>query len=496
MKKNLLLILLFSSIFYAKSQTVKDIDGNVYNTVIIGTQTWITENIKTTRYNDSSSIPNVSDNTEWRNQKTGAYCWYKNDKGTYGSYGPLYNYYTVNTGKLCPTKWHVPSDIEWTTLITYLGGESSAGGKLKEVGLTHWRIESEGVNNSSKFSAVGGGFRDGGGSFYDIKNFGYWWGSTQLNTNEAWSIYIVYTFDGTATSHSKMVNGHSVRCLIDTLPIVVTSNIINIKTISATGGGDISYDGGANITVRGICWSNSQNPTINDNKSIDGDSTGLYTSNLTNLVADKLYYVRAYATNNVGTAYGNEVSFTTASVSIPTLLTKNINAIKSSSAISGGIISYDGGANITVRGICWSNSQNPTINDYKTIAGDTSNSYTSNLSNLLANTLYYVRAYATNRVGTAYGNEVSFTTQEFKDTTIIPNSIILTQFDQISICPNPATNKLNINANGVINIFDLQGKLCIKSNSNHIDISNLKKGIYIVKFGDSKHIAINKLIKE
>jgi uncharacterized protein (TIGR02145 family) len=109
-----------------------DIDGNVYNTVIIGTQVWMTENLKTTKYNDNTKIPNVIDNTPWCTLPTPAYCWYKNDEASNKhSYGALYNWFTVNTGKLCPTGWHVPSEVEWTTLTDCLGGESIASGKIK-----------------------------------------------------------------------------------------------------------------------------------------------------------------------------------------------------------------------------------------------------------------------------------------------------------------------------------------------------------------------------
>ena len=118
---------------------VTDDDGNVYHSVTIGTQVWMVENLKTTKYNDGTSIPLVTDATDWHNLLTPGYCWNNNDEATYkATYGALYNWYTVNTGNLCPTGWHVPGDAEWTTLTTYLGGEDVAGGKLKEVGITHW----------------------------------------------------------------------------------------------------------------------------------------------------------------------------------------------------------------------------------------------------------------------------------------------------------------------------------------------------------------------
>ena len=116
-------------------------------------------NLKTTKYNDGTSIPNVTNDTSWSNLTTGAYCWYNNDVSYKNPYGALYNWYAVNTGKLAPKGWHVPSDAEWTTLITYLGGESIAGGKLKEAGTTHWLSPNTEATNSTGFSALPGGRR-------------------------------------------------------------------------------------------------------------------------------------------------------------------------------------------------------------------------------------------------------------------------------------------------------------------------------------------------
>jgi len=137
-----------------------DIDGNVYNTITIGTQIWMKENLKTTKYNDGSSIPLVTDNTAWINLSTPGYCWYNNDAATYKSaYGAMYNWYTVNTGKICPPNWHVPTDTQWETLITYLGGKIIAGGKMKETGTAHWTSPNIGATNETGFTALPGGYR-------------------------------------------------------------------------------------------------------------------------------------------------------------------------------------------------------------------------------------------------------------------------------------------------------------------------------------------------
>ena len=163
--------------------SVSDIDGNIYNTIQIGTQVWMAENLKTTKYNDNTSIPYVTNNAEWMELTTGAYCWYNNNAATYkASYGALYNWYAVNTGKLCPDGWHVPSREEWMKLATYLGGVEDAGGKLKESGLTHWQGSNTGASNTTGFTALPGGLRDVssdfGGFFFKINAIGAWWTST------------------------------------------------------------------------------------------------------------------------------------------------------------------------------------------------------------------------------------------------------------------------------------------------------------------------------
>ena len=196
-------------------------------------------------------------------------------------------------------------------------------------------------------------------------------------------------------------------------PTVTTANVTNVTETTATSGGNVTDDGGSTITARGVCWSTSQNPTINDNKTTDGNGTGGFNSSLTNLIPNTTYYVRAYATNSAGTGYGNEVSFTTLqNVGLPTVTTTNITDITQTTATSGGNVTDDGGATITAHGVCWNTSQNPTINDNKTTDSGGIGGFNSSLTNLTPNTKYYVRAYATNIAGTGYGNEVSFTTME------------------------------------------------------------------------------------
>lgn len=186
MKKYLPVIIIFYFALQVEAQTVSDIDNNTYNTVGIGTQTWMKENLKTTKYNDGTTIPEIKDSSIWIYLKTPAYCWNENKISNKTTYGALYNWYAINTGKLCPSGWHVPTETEWETLIAFLGGKEIAGGKLKESGTIHWASPNGGADNSSGFTALPSGFRDSDfyGTFHSPKigMDGYWWADTDTAT--------------------------------------------------------------------------------------------------------------------------------------------------------------------------------------------------------------------------------------------------------------------------------------------------------------------------
>ncbi len=199
---------------------------------------------------------------------------------------------------------------------------------------------------------------------------------------------------------------------VSVIPTVSTTTITSITSSTANAGGNITSDGGATITARGVCWSPSTNPTISNNKTTDGSGTGAFASSISGLTAGITYYVRAYATNSVGTSYGLQQSFTSTAISIvlPTLSTTTVNSIAPTTAVSGGNITSDGGGTIFARGVCWSTSSNPTLSNANTSDGGGTGSFTSSMTGLMAGMNYYVRAYATNSAGTAYGTQVSFTT--------------------------------------------------------------------------------------
>ncbi len=245
------------------------------------------------------------------------------------------------------------------------------------------------------------------------------------------------------------------------LPTITTISPTSITSTSATSGGNITSDGGAGVTVRGVCWSTSQNPTIANSKTEDGNGTGNYISAITGLTPGVQYNVRAYATNSKGTAYGDNFSFVT--LSSPTLTTTPVSSITSISASSGGNISSDGGAPVTVRGVCWSTSQNPTIANSKTTDGNGVGPFTSILTGLSPGVLYYVRAYATNSIGTGYGFNVSFTSA-----VTLP---AITTTSVTSITLNSATSGGNITSDGG---SPVTARGVCWSTSQNPTISNLK----------------------
>jgi uncharacterized protein (TIGR02145 family) len=198
------------------TDSVTDADGNVYHAVTIGTQTWTVENLKTTHYNDGTAIPNVTDNSTWNNLSTGAYCWYNNDSVTNKkTYGALYNWYAVNTGKLAPAGWHVPTDAEWDTLSAYFGGDHVSGGALKDTGTTYWKSPNTGATNRSGFSALPGGSRDYYDLFYYIGNCGYWWSATAYSASWAYYRFLSFNFSYLYSANFTKSCGFSVRLVRD-----------------------------------------------------------------------------------------------------------------------------------------------------------------------------------------------------------------------------------------------------------------------------------------
>jgi uncharacterized protein (TIGR02145 family) len=257
-KKLLCVIFLFDiGLLKVPAQTVSDVDGNVYNTVTLGTQVWITGNLKTTKYNDNLTIPLVTDPTAWALLSTPGYCWYNNDAGSYkATYGALYNWFAVNTGKLCPTGWHVPTYDQWTVLTDYLtnngygyGGSGSDIGKsmaTKSGWTTYYLAGSVGndpaSNNSSGFTAFPGGFRYIDGVFQEIGNVSYFWTSTEYSLLNSFMEYLSYNSFYCNWARSENLNGYSVRCLKDLSTDITSSSTLIIEVYPNPVSGILNID--------------------------------------------------------------------------------------------------------------------------------------------------------------------------------------------------------------------------------------------------------------
>ncbi len=213
----IILSFMFLDLSTVSSQTVSDIDGNTYSTVSIGNQVWMGENLKVTKFNDQNPIALVLDDTQWSSQTQAAYCYYQGDITNSNDYGNLYNWYVVNNSRnVCPTGYHVPSITEWEELITFLGGNAVAGGKLKEAGFAHWLSPNTGADNSSGFTLLPSGWRANNNGFYEnLSYMAYVWSSTSVDAQSSSIILVGYDSQAAYTSDSHILTGLPIRCLKD-----------------------------------------------------------------------------------------------------------------------------------------------------------------------------------------------------------------------------------------------------------------------------------------
>ena len=323
--------------FSCGTSTITDVDNNLYHTVLIGNQCWMKENLRTTKFSDSTAI----DLGTSASTSAARYYYPENDNTIVSTFGLLYNWTAVMHGAnsdnavpsgvqgICPTGWHVPSDAEWTNMKTYVNNqlpylcsETSTYIAKALASATGWNSSSAACavgntpsgNNATGFSAVpAGGYT---GSYSNFGNSAYFWSSTQYSSNNAYYSSLGYNAASMERDNSSKSNGYSVRCLRDAegLPVVHTATVTGdgsgIVTVTAT----VEAQGTSSITGRGVCYSTSPNPTIADSKVTAGSGMGVFTCSLTGLTAGITYYVRAYATNGVDTAYGDAVTFTTLSL--------------------------------------------------------------------------------------------------------------------------------------------------------------------------------------
>ncbi len=195
---------------------ISDIDGNVYETVQIGEQVWMAENLKVTHYRNGDEIPTGYSDDDWINLTTGAYAVYDDNESNADTYGYLYNWYVVEDDRgVCPAGWHIPTDDEFTVLIDYLGGESVAGGKMKEAGIEHWISPNEGATNESGFTGLPSGCRYSDGRYINIYNIGYFWSSTESSDSNARYQGLLYNTPAVLKNGVNKGYGLSIRCLKD-----------------------------------------------------------------------------------------------------------------------------------------------------------------------------------------------------------------------------------------------------------------------------------------
>lgn len=281
------------------AETVKDIDGNVYHTITIGSQVWMVENLRTTKYNDGTPIPFVTDNSTWRALTTPAYCWYNNDEVTNkNTFGALYNWYAVNTNKLCPEGWHVPSDSEWATLIDYLSknghGFSESGDDIGKslANKTGWNISPDlgsvgndpSSNNKSGFSAFASGIRFSNGEFRHIGQNSKWWSLTETSKTSAQIRFIAWEESIVSSYSNRKENGFSVRCVKD-MP-----EQESVKTSSHTQANRLASQSKSNRNSRNIeyvsaSWDeDAATKIIEDKLSKHPDWSGIYFNDSTTLI--------------------------------------------------------------------------------------------------------------------------------------------------------------------------------------------------------------------
>jgi uncharacterized protein (TIGR02145 family) len=305
-------------------------DNKTYKTVMIGNQCWMAENL-----NVGTRIAASDDQTD--NGIMEKYCWDNLDHFC-DTYGGLYQWdemmqYTHEQGAegICPPDegWHIPSNADWQEMITVLGDSSIAGGKMKSTGTIQentglWWMPNTGATNQSGFTGLPAGYSEYFGVFYNLYYYAYFWTSDEFSPGNAWSRGLSYLGTTFTKSGSAKNAGFSIRCVKSltiqpALPTVLTLPVINISATKANSGGEVIDEGSEAVTVRGLVWSSSQTPSLeqNDGLTEEGAGLGKFYSEMTDLIPGTTYNVRAYAVNSIGAAYGDTEIFITGQDGLP-----------------------------------------------------------------------------------------------------------------------------------------------------------------------------------
>lgn len=307
-----------------------------------------------------------------------------NDAGT--GYGNAVSFKTLRAG-LAVISTAVAGSITGYTAVSGGNIMNESGSPVTEKGVC-WSTMINPTTSNFKTS-------DGGGA----GNFA----SNLTNLIPGTTYYLrAYATNSEGTSYGNEVTFKASAVL----PVVSTASASNTTSVSALSGGVVTYEGGAPVTERGVCWSTSTGPVVEGNKVSSGTGTMAFTASIRGLMGSTTYYLRAYAVNSAGTAYGNEVSFTTSPPIPPVVTTAGITMVTTGSYKSGGSITSNGGGEISAKGICWNTAGNPTVESNKTTEGTGSGDFVSAVTGLQSNTIYYLRSYAVNQAGTSYGEEV------------------------------------------------------------------------------------------
>jgi uncharacterized protein (TIGR02145 family) len=354
-------------------------------------------------------------------------------------YGYLYNWKAAKS--VCPVGWRLPTDAEWTQLTDFLGGIDSltCGGSpaniAKAIAATEgWDNAYSScsigadltLNNLSGFTALPAGTAYGISA--DAGSTALFWTATPQNDNFVYCRALYHNQSYVErNSYGNKASGMSVRCIFDPnagRPSVTTAAVSGITNTTVTCGGTVLDEGDAPVTERGVCWSSTATPTVDDEHTTDGSGMGTFVATLTNLSPSTTFFARAYATNDFGTSYGQQIMFTTKN--LPTVDTRTLSddifIDIDVPILCGGTVTSDGGDSVTARGVCWCTYPGtPTINDSHTVDGAGTGTFTSSITGLSHGTYYCVRAYATNSFGTAYGFTQSFMTAGVP--TMVINSV-------------------------------------------------------------------------